>query len=140
MRSGRVISTLLLAVLPACESGSDIGNCSAIHPQVQICWEQITRDSCDSAGGQFTSKRCAELGFGCPDGQAFQARSVCVARCEAANAHLADCGIVALDCSENAALSRPSCVNTCLTVDECDDLRASPLGVCAAHCTTFVPD
>jgi hypothetical protein len=138
MTSGRILVLLLLAAVPAC-GANDIGNCSLSAAAGQWCWEGVVRKDCDAEGGDFTTRSCAELGFGCPDVAQWNSPSWCVAQCGDANAHLADCGIDALDCSESAALSRSSCVNACLRVGQCDQLQADPVAVCTAQCTTFVP-
>jgi hypothetical protein len=137
--SGRVIAVLWLATLPAC-NGNDVGNCPSYQPQGQWCWEGVTRDSCDHVGGELTSRTCSELGFGCPDVGQWNSPAWCIDHCDAANAHLAECGIAPLDCSESAALSHSSCVNACLTVGQCDQLQVSPLAACTAQCAAFVPN
>lgn len=139
MTSGRVFTLLLLATPPAC-GANDVGTCALYAPAGQWCWDGVIRKDCDREGGDFTSRTCAELGFGCPDVAQWNAPSWCVARCEEANTHLTECGIAALDCSESAALSHSSCVNACLTADACDQLQTDPLALCAAQCAAFVPD
>jgi len=136
----QILGLLFVAAVPACQSGSDVGNCPSYQPQGQWCWEGVTRDSCDDTGGHLTSQRCAALGFGCPDVEQWNSAAWCVSRCEDANAHLAACGTAALDCSESAALSRSSCVNACVTTGACDQLQVDPVATCAAYCATFVRD
>jgi hypothetical protein len=135
--AARAILVSVAVALSSC-NGNEIGNCPAVYPQGSYCWEGVTRDSCDSQGGQFTHQGCAELGYGCRDVQQFQAASVCVGRCGAANLHIAGCAIDAfLDCSESGALVYSSCVLACATADNCDDLRPDPLTFCNAECAQF---
>jgi hypothetical protein len=129
----------LFAALPAC-GANDIGTCALSAPAGQWCWEGVVRKNCDGEGGDFTTRSCADLGFGCPDVQQWNAPSVCIGLCEDANAHLADCGIAALDCSESAAKSRSTCVNACVTGTACDQLQSDPVPACMAQCAKFVPN
>ena len=136
--SARVFGVLLAAATIASCNGNDIGNCAAVYPQFRFCWEGVTRDSCDLHDGQFSSKSCFELGYGCPDVQQFEAPEVCTQRCGDANLQLASCGITAfIDCSGSAPLGYTSCVTACARTKACEELQSDPLAVCNAFCAEF---
>jgi hypothetical protein len=135
--SVRVLGMLLAAAMIASCNGGEIGNCAAIYPHAQFCWEGVTRDSCRSQDGQFSSLSCFEQGFGCPDVQQFQAPQVCAQRCSDANLHLASCGIGGIDCSVTASLGYTSCVTACATAKTCEELQTDPLAACNAYCGAF---
>jgi len=136
--AARVCGGVLAAAMIASCNGDDVGNCAAVYPQGQWCWERVTRNSCDLHDGQFSSKSCFELGYGCPDVQQFEAPEVCTQRCGDANLHLASCGITAfIDCSGSAPLGYTSCVTACARTKACEELQSDPLAVCNAFCAEF---
>jgi hypothetical protein len=129
--SARVLGLLLAAVMVSSCKGNDVGNCAAVYPQGRYCWQGVTRDICDGQGGQFSSKSCFDLGYGCPDVHQFEAPEICAARCGAVNVHLAACGVGAsFDCTGGAALA-------CATTKTCEELQTGPLAVCNAYCSAF---
>jgi len=128
---------LLAAVMVSSCDGGEVGSCAGFYPQVQLCWEGVTRDSCRSQDGQFSSLSCFEQGFGCPDVQQFQAPQVCVQRCSDANVHLMGCSVGPIDCSASASLGYTSCVTACVTTTTCEELQTDPLAVCNAYCGAF---
>ena len=134
--SARVFGVLAAATIASC-NGNDVGNCAAVYPQFRFCWEGVTRNSCDLHDGQFSSKSCFELGYGCPDVQQFQAPQVCVQRCSDANVHLMGCSVGPIDCSASASLGYTSCVTACARTKACEELQSDPLAVCNAFCAEF---
>jgi len=136
--SARAFGVLLAVALIASCNGNDVGNCAAVYPQARFCWERVTRTSCDLHDGQFSSRSCFELGYGCPDVQQFQGPEVCAQRCADANVHLAGCGTGAsIDCSGSAPLGYTSCFTACATAKTCEELQPDPLAVCNAYCAGF---
>ena len=129
------IAFALFTILPSCESGDEIGNCEGKYAHASYCWERLTRDACDSVGGDFTSKQCSELGYGCGEGQQWEAPERCIERCEGANLHLTECGVDArFDCTASAALALDPCMSGCAAVSACEALGLDPFAACSSKC------